>query len=119
MLQLRERLPDISELVLYWTAGRATRCVLVSEKQRLNLQILCEGSILRRTAIADPRNARDIARQWQVEYDMKARPERQESAEPPCPACGDRASSAYAIHKGLEQRSCRTCGHDWSLPCPR
>ena len=116
MLQLA-KLPDSTELVLFWTAGKVSRCVLVSEKKRLNLQILSEGSIVRSEVIADPRNAPDIARRWRVEYDLKYGTEPQKSAEPPCPACGDRASAAYVIHKGLERRACRTCGHDWSAPC--
>ena len=112
-----ERLPDINELVLYWTVGKTTRCVLVGEKKRLSLQILRGGSIVRCEAIADARNVRDIARQWQVEYDLQHGSEPHESPEPPCPACGDRASAAYVIHQGLERRACRTCGHDWSRPC--
>ena len=115
MLQV-ERLPDVSELVLYWTLGKSTCCVLVSEKKALNLQIVRGGQIVRSEPIADPRNARDIARQWQVEFDLSYGREPQESAEPPCPRCGDRASAAYVIHDGLERRACRKCGHDWSRP---
>ena len=105
------------ELVLYWTAGPSTRCVLVSEKNRLNLEILHEGAVVRRSANVDPRNARDLARTWQVDHELAYGPAPRNDAEPPCPCCGDTACTTYAIHKGHEQHFCRTCGHDWSVPC--
>jgi hypothetical protein len=116
MLPLK-RWPVSNELVLYWTVGKVARCVLVSDEECLNLQILHEGSVVRHEAVADPRNARDLARRWHIDYDLIYGTEPEKSADPPCPACGDRASAAYVIHKGFEQRACRTCGHDWSVLC--
>ncbi len=118
MMQVaKQTLPNTRELVLYWTAGASIRCVLVNEKDRLNLQILRQQEVVRGMPNVDPRNARDIARQWQVDYELTCDPAPDAIADPPCPACGDHASPAYAIHKGREQRACRTCGHDWSIPC--
>jgi hypothetical protein len=107
----------LQEVVLYWTAGSSTRCVLVSEKNRLNLQILRDGSVVRRSADVNPRKARDLARVWRVDYELAYGPPPKGDAEPPCPDCGDTDSTTYAIHKTHEQRFCRACGYDWSVPC--
>jgi hypothetical protein len=107
----------VEEVVLYWTAGTSTRCVLVSEKNRLNLEILRNGAIVRRSTNVNVRDARDLAREWQVDYELTYGPPPAHDVNCPCPDCGDTACTTYAIHKEHEQRICRTCGHDWSVPC--
>lgn len=118
MLQFGQgTIPRSQELVLYWTVDTSTRCVLVSDVNRLDLRIVSDNNVIRRIKDVDPRVARDIARQWQVEYELTHGSAAAASAEPPCPACGDTASTPYARHAGMEQRTCRSCGHDWSNPC--
>jgi hypothetical protein len=99
------------ELVLYWTASPSTRCVLVTARKTVDLQLLCGGVVERRTENVDPRVARDIARQWQMEYDIA----RSRSSTPisVCSECGDEAPVIYTSNRGIERRLCQSCGHEW------
>ena len=101
---------DGQELVLYWTAAPSTRCVLVTARSAVDLQLTCGGIVERRAQDVDPRAARDIARQWQMDYDIAhSRSATQMSV---CPECGDEASVIYT-HRGIERRLCQSCGHEW------
>ena len=105
---------DGQELVLYWKASPSTRCVLVTSKSTIDLQLIREGIVERRSANVDPRVARDIARRWQVEYEI----ERRRAGVPNgdvCSECGDEAAVADETGRGTEQRLCQSCGHEWSV----
>ena len=116
MLKFRdgEQRPDNDELVLFWTSPPSTRCVLVGRKNAIDLQLVRDGVVIRRTADVDPRFAREVARQWRVEYELA-----QDRAGAPgaalCPECGDDSVATYAGSRGGDRRSCRSCGHDWSV----
>jgi hypothetical protein len=102
---------DGQELVLYWTASPSTRCVLVTASRTVDLQLICDGVVKRRAADVDPRAARDIARRWQVEYDVARGPSAAPAAV--CSECGDEAPVIYSTNRGIERRLCQSCGHEW------
>jgi len=101
-----------NELVLYWTSSQATRCVLVGTSSGVDLRLVRDGVTVRCTANIDPRFAREIARQWRVEFELSyVRGGARSEAE--CPECGDDEASVYRGLTGEQRRYCRSCGHDW------
>jgi Zn ribbon nucleic-acid-binding protein len=104
---------DGQQLVLYWSASPSTRCVLVTAHDAVDLQLIRDGVVERQASDVDPRMARDLARQWQMEHEIARR-----STVPPsavCSECGDEAPLTYVMDHGIERRLCYSCGHEWSV----
>lgn len=115
MLRFNDRPKTENELVLYWTSPPSTRCVLVGTGDGVDLQLMRDAVVVRRMLNVDPRFAREMARQWHVEFELT----RVRSGAPDgtvCPECGDDQSSLYRGMTGDQRRYCRACGHDWCQP---
>ena len=112
MLKFNDRPKLDNELVLYWTSPPSVRCVLVGTGDGVDLHLIRDAVVVRRTLNVDPRFAREIARQWHVEFELtRVRDGATDGAV--CPECGDEQSSIYRGITGDQRRYCRACGNDW------
>jgi hypothetical protein len=66
---------DGSELVRLWALNDGTRCVLASAGSGLELQILHDGTVVRRAPCIDVRLARDAAQMWRIEWEIEHAPQ--------------------------------------------
>jgi ribosomal protein L37AE/L43A len=102
---------DGVEIVRIWTLADGTRCTLAMVGDGLEMRIIHDAAIVRRSSCVDVRLFRYVAETWRVEYEMAHAPART-TADTVCPECGEEA----LVKRGSSDKhwlGCGSCGNVW------